>query len=224
MALTIPENHQSGLARIIGLGDAQSEALIAALGSAPVTTSAPALAAAIGSQVEGIPERDLTEILETLVELHVVRAQADVSVRRFVADLTKAMAASGNKALRVSAVDAPSVRTRLTQFFQIEPLSTISKAVGLQTDHAQNFCDARILTDIRAVFGSDPGARPVGAVIVHTLKLEYHDDTGAHREFFVALDSEDLNTLGTALQRAVAKAKALDQLLSESRIPNLTEI
>jgi hypothetical protein len=55
---------------------------------------------------------------------------------------------------------------------------------------------------------SSPDEEPYGAVIVHLLKLSYHED-GDHKEFFVALDDADLKHLKEVIERAERKAKTL---------------
>ena len=84
----------------------------------------------------------------------------------------------------------------------------------MQRDHENSFCDAKILTDLRPVFGASAEVQPEGIVVTHTLKLEYHDDRGAHRKFYVALNQDDLETLRNVLERADKKANSL-QALSE---------
>jgi hypothetical protein len=79
----------------------------------------------------------------------------------------------------------------------------------LQSDVERAFCDARILTDLRPIFGGEVDA-PKAMIIVHTLKLSYHDAaTGKHEELFVAIDDEDIEKLKRILERAERKAKSL---------------
>lgn len=208
---------------MVALSEPELEAFVAALTAAPLSAhverSAEA-AEAIVERLPSVPAEAVTQMVATLFVLYAVRAQADVGVSEFTSDLIEAMQQSGNSGLAVPEGSLAAVRTRLSRLLEIEPLATMSKAVGLSTDYPRTFCDARILTDLRPVFSTDPAARPVGAVVAHTLKIEYHDSSG-HEEFFVALDSADISTLQNALERAVSKAKSLASLLKESNLPEI---
>jgi len=79
--------------------------------------------------------------------------------------------------------------------------------------------EVRILTDVRPVFEpSAPEAAPAGAVIVHTLKISYRGDNSA-KDFFVALDSEDVRQLTEQLERARSKAESLKSVLKAAEVP-----
>lgn len=55
-------------------------------------------------------------------------------------------------------------------------------------------------------------------VVVHLLKLGYHSAAERHQEFFVSLDSDDLQTLRNLIDRAEAKAKSLKTSLRGIRL------
>ena len=82
------------------------------------------------------------------------------------------------------------------------------------------FCNAKILSDIRPIFGPKIESGPVAAVVTHTLKLGYHEE-GEHKQFFVVLDDADLVTFQEVIQRAREKSDALDNLLGASKLPRL---
>jgi hypothetical protein len=72
------------------------------------------------------------------------------------------------------------------------------------------------LTDVRAAFSDDASELPTGMTVLHTLQIGYHDDTGRHREFYVTLESDDLEGLRDAIDRAEMKKKALEELLAKA--------
>lgn len=72
---------------------------------------------------------------------------------------------------------------------------------------------------MRPVF-RQPNAKPIGSVINHTLKIEYHED-GDHKDFYVALDAQDLSELKGVLERAETKAISLRSFLKQSEMPDL---
>jgi len=96
----------------------------------------------------------------------------------------------------------------LPKLLAVDTVRIRSKAAYLRTDHARAFKSARVLTDLRPIFGLNESTTIEGAVVMHTLKLEYYQDDFA-RDFFVTLDDVDLETLRLAVVRAQNKAKAL---------------
>ena len=73
-----------------------------------------------------------------------------------------------------AAEDRPSAAKNLKRLLTIRQLSMIAKARSLHIDHANVFCSARVITDLRPVFDADVGEEPTDFVVVHTLKLGFH--------------------------------------------------
>ena len=111
---------------------------------------------------------------------------------------------------------------RLVRLLQLEAISVASRAASLQQEQEHTFCNARILTDIRPVFGERTDQSPVGAVVLHTLKISYHHSREL-KDFYVALDSDDVRTLQEVLSRAEEKAETLDSVLDSAKIANLSK-
>jgi hypothetical protein len=160
---------------------------------------------------------DSSSIVETLYTLYYIRELSGVRPDRFLDDLMDAV----QDKLTLPKKELSSLRTKLGRLLAIEPLNVISKAARLQRDGERLYCVATILSDVRPVF-REPAQRPVGAVLTHTLKIGYHKAKD-HREFYVILDSEDLEALSKLVNRALAKDKSLRDLLSSVNLPNLAE-
>jgi hypothetical protein len=101
-------------------------------------------------------------------------------------------------------------------------LGLSAKAIHLLGDNEHSFHRARIVTDIRPVFGEDAAQGPSAAVIVQLLNLTYFAEDGSH-SITIALDEQDLDNLGRALERAQNKYRALKKTLSEAKITLLGE-
>lgn len=218
--LTIPKRHHAALAKIRRLPDKEVNELASALSQPPATLDPQRLASLISPKVIGVSAEDLTDIIGTLCDLYVIRAARDVPIQQFTSDIVSAMRDSRDEDLHVSEEETSGLQGRLSRMLEIESLSLASKALDLRNEHHRVFCDTRILTDLRPVFGSEPSSRPIGAVIIHILKLEYHSASG-HEEFYVALDPGDITKLIEVLKRAEAKAQSLRALLSELGIREL---
>jgi len=85
-------------------------------------------------------------------------------------------------------------------------------------EHEHVWHSARVLTDLRPVFGADPKQAPAAAVIIHNLKIA-HQAGREIREFFVALDNQDLRKLQEVLERAVKKEASLSSVAEKAGLP-----
>jgi hypothetical protein len=166
-----------------------------------------------------IPQSELEEIAATLCSLYFLRAETDMSPDVLASGVCEAMQSADEDELKLADSECPEFRDRLRKLLEIEALANAQKTLGLQRDFAYLFCNARILTDIRPVFAK-PEERPIGCVIVHTLRVGY-DDSGGHKEFYVALDQDDIATLKAVVQRAESKAVSLRGLLKTIGMPEL---
>lgn len=220
MALQIPDEEIQKIVKIWKLSDAQVEDLIGALRSAPIEPNSRETANRIATHVHSIPKKDLIPIVEVIYDLCFVREFANVSRSRFLNDLSESLRDSKDPDLAVLAGRASEVKQRLESLLSIETINVISKSARLQRDGERLYCASKILSDIRPVFKADAKVRPIGAVITHSLKLDYHEGQDT-RLFFVVLDSEDLIALRRVLDRAIAKDKTLRKLLKGTRLLEL---
>jgi hypothetical protein len=147
--------------------------------------------------------------------LYRLRVKSGVKQEVLAADVDGA--ASKDSALSIS---ADVLKERLTRLLAIESLNLLdAKAKELQLEAEHTFCDARIITDLRPGFGSNVSDPPGAMIIVHTLKLGYHDSLSqAHREMYLAVDADDVAKLAEVLKRAEEKSKALQEKLGSAGI------
>jgi len=217
--LTIPEEHHAAIGKIIKLTDASVRELISAISAVKIKSSASEMTELIRPQVTSIPPGDLAEIVDTIYALYHVREFSEVSRDTFLSDIVttiKDLAPEiGSKALELA-----KLRRRFRQLLDISTLNALAKAIELQRDGERIFCSARIVSDIRPVFGDNVKERPGSAVIRHTLGLSYHQD-GDHREFFAILDEADLVALSDVIIRAMEKGETLAKFLKQSGISRL---
>jgi len=209
LALNIPDRYRDGLVVIARLdGDAFSE-FYEALKQVPTETPTQEEAAdVVAAQVKRVGVEDVRKIVDVLTSLYQVRSRSAVPAEKLASDIYDALQ-TDNKNL-IPKADAHDYKTRLANLLSLDSLNIVAtRAKELQMDVERAFCDARILTDLRPVFGKEVDT-PKAMVIVHTLKLGYHDAaTGKHEELFVALDREDIQKLKGILERAERKAKSL---------------
>lgn len=98
-----------------------------------------------------------------------------------------------------------------------ESLGVTAKALSVRSEYAAIYCRARIVTDVRPIFGPDPTTAPLAAVIVHTLRITYHDGD-SHKDFYVALDAGDLRQMRELAERASKKEASLKAEIVRTRM------
>ena len=206
--ITVPEEHTSGLGRIMALSIEDSVLASAALEKAK-SLNLSELSAFVKAAISSLTPKESREIVGTLLSLYSARTGMDMSVDSFVAELLTAAKAIGSGETKPQ----ETLQKILKNLLSVRPLSMISKARGLHTDHENTFCRARILTDLRPVFDTDDREEPVGFVMAHTLKLGFHH-AGKHSSLHLAMDKMDIDTLILALQRAKEKAATLSSAIS----------
>jgi hypothetical protein len=218
MALQIPSRYIPILNDIRNLPEAAVAELLQALESSSITSSPHDLSAHIAESVPRIPREELDRIVDVLYSLYHVRQFSEMNRSSFLKELVEGV--SEHARPKISDDEIHGLRERFKSLLSIKTLDSISKAIGLQRDGERLYCETKIISDIRPVFGEDVKSRPVAATITHTLKITYHE-SGDHKEFFVTLDQVDLDELQGMVKRAKAKAETLTKLLTESGIPRL---
>ncbi len=130
------------------------------------------------------------------------------------------MQASGNPELALSDQERIEFERRLERLLTIRKVALASKVRRLELEYPNTFHDAMIFTDIRPVFDK-PEERPVGCSVSHTMRITYHE-AGEHKEFYVVMDSDDLETMKKVLQRAETKASSVKSFLKNSNLIDLS--
>ncbi len=221
MAITrIPKPYRSGFATIKKLSPADMKSLIAALERMPTFGERKEKIAGISKQLPSLKREDVEDIVRTLFSLCMIRSDADTPLPEFVSELTRAMQATGMESLALSEEERNEFQDNITKLLNLDNVTIASKVELLRIDYPKTFHDAKIYTDIRPIFAK-PEERPVGAAITRMLKIEYHE-LGEHKEFFVALDEEDLQKMKKAFQRAETKTSSLRSLLKVANLPDLS--
>lgn len=213
--LTIPERFRAGVSAIrslseqetraikesLDLGAQQSQSLEARKDEIVVT----AVASASG------PDRssDLKLIAEALTALYSVRSSREMSIEEFANDVAEALEELPDEHLRLPSGERDDFKRKLVLLLGADFFTVVSKSVELRSEHERTFCHARIITDLRPVFGSVVEDGPKAMIVMHHLRLAYHEGDHETRDFYVSLEAEDLRTLRLLIDRAEAKARGL---------------
>jgi hypothetical protein len=219
--LSIPKEHQAGLAKLQALPDRSASKLLLALKSAAEKTQNAYLSPEDLGEFEGVSSGELEQILDAVSGTYHARAHAEVSLSEFVKDVTETMR-SGSQANLSSENAIRHFEDRLTEFLSLPALARAAKGDILMYEHERNVHELRILTDARPIFGEDVQAPPEAIEITHTLKIAYYRGNQMIKEYF-ALDDFDLADLKRVVERAELKAKSLRAALKNSGMRVLRE-
>lgn len=217
--LNIPDGVQAGLEQILSLSDEQRDELVSALNTALPKLLPSSFARDVAAKVNFGGTDGVFLIVRSLVALYARRAESDVELDQFLEDVCSALDDDGD--LLFSTDQHEKLKHNLSPLLSIEQsVGITAKANSVYSDHARVFCEARILTDVRPIFKQNPAEPPAAATIVHVLKITYHEND-KHKNFFVAMDTSDIQKLRALLERDEQKAQNLNLMLSAAKIPNL---
>lgn len=218
MALPVPSRYIPMLNAVRNLSEPAAGELLRALESAQVKSSPQEMSAIIANSVPSIAKADLDKVIDILYSLYHVREFSELNKNSFTKELVETVREHAEP--KISDEELPLIQQRFKDLLSLKTLESISKAIGLQREEERTYCEAKIISDIRPVFGDDVKSKPVGAAITHTLKIGYHENEG-HKEFYIVLDGVDLNELERVIKRAQDKAESLTEVLSGVGIPRL---
>ncbi len=87
-------------------------------------------------------------------------------------------------------------------------LTVVTRAESLVKENLRSFHGAKIITDIRPIFGPSSGEEPLAFTTVHSLKLVYLEEHHL-KDFFVVLNKQDLLTIQRVVARALEKESSI---------------
>ncbi|HUB06291.1 MAG TPA: hypothetical protein VMB50_04790 [Myxococcales bacterium] len=206
MAFKLPERYQLAWRSLANLDALRLRRLGQAIEDAQPHLYAEDLArkAAQRSRVE-LPV--VRPIIDLLTSLSSARARQSQSLGTLLKDLRDDARRRGGDF--VPKTSWGSFTAFLKRVLEAEAIVITAKAQTVMVAHQHVFLSARVLTDLRPVFGNDELGRLRAGVVVHTLQLD-HLDGGGKRSFFIALDDEDVSKLRAALDRASEKSQLIE--------------
>lgn len=214
-SLRVPPSFVASFKALRDMDPAEFDALAEALAEATPVLRPESLAAAIAPTVTSLPVPALTEILSALTSLTGLGRLQNATA----AEIAERLAESHD--LETPTEERERFAGRVARSLESRAVRLLGKAVDLRTEHDKVFVGARVLTDVRPIFGEEVAAPPEGAVLSHTLKLEFVHNEGTLGNTYVVLDNEDVQALRKALERAEAKAETMKQVLERIDLPYL---
>ena len=223
MALTIeiPEAQVPALEKLLTLSKEKAAELVNALRVEEPSLRLEPMAHRLSAILQ-IPGDDLADILMMLASMYLTSQARSETKERFVEAIVRAARSIERlRDLMINWDDAPGLLSALLACS--DSLGVTAKAIGVTADHEKTYAKARILTDMRPIFGEQIGDKPAAAVVVHTLRIAYRSlYENGNSAFYVAMDVNDLQNLQEQISRALAKETALAQTLAASNLKLLS--
>jgi hypothetical protein len=214
----IPERYEEGFKKISSIDEELFKDINDGLSSSPLMASLGELSETV-AKLKEINENDVSEIFYSAGSL-----TPFIETEENLDEMSEDVSTIAIEEQIIDERNKKRFKTRLTSLLRNKQLFYASKVNGLLTEYGNVFLQSRIVTDIRPVFGINPNDVPEAGIIIHNLHIHYQDDSeGAHKDFYIALDTNDIKNLKAALIRAEAKEKSLQLLYDKTGLINLTK-
>lgn len=219
-SINIPESAYPAIQHLIRLTPADFDAFLEALARATPALDQENFWSHVVPHISQVEQSVIKSIVTEILQIATAMSMMDVEIDDFASAIADAAASVNSKNFSFAESDKSILKDRTVRVFEgRKGLSITTKAMGVVVDQDRIFYSAKILTDVRPVF-DEKGDSVDAAVIVHNLRIHYGQD-GDHKDFYVALDTSDLQDLREVLDRADVKAKTLEGLLKRSGVSYL---
>ncbi len=210
--LRIPEPYLPGVEALAGMGNQTASGLLEALRDETRLLTTDRLADHLGERVPELSAH-AEDILEALLSLTTLLPEEGDGAEELALDVAHSRDLELDEATRTAFAE------RLQPMLEIESLAVAARASEIVTEYGRVFHGARILNDLRPVFGANPADGPKAATLIATLKIDYHIPRGPIDSEFYALEHSDLLRLRDVVDRAIAKHTSLRQLMEKASLP-----
>ena len=201
----IPEPFIPGFELIAKLTEKEADVIKNALINASIGSGPEETAKSIEGKIR-FNSSELRSILSTIFSLISLNINEEVSKEGFINDIVTSYDKINPK---LSEKKREKLIGHLQIFLEADgQVKHTIKAATLLGENEKIFIESRVLSDIRIVFDEEIENPKQCAVIIHQLKIAYHENDEP-KEIFIALDTEDLNQLKETANRAIQKDKLI---------------
>lgn len=213
--LSIPRRQYAAFKKLAGLSEQQFGDLVKGLNDAPPSVSPLRLSERLSRLVTSIPPEDINGFVVMLCGLYPAKENNRKSAEQIAIDIKDTLLDDMKPGFDSEKIAL--IERRMRALLSIDKaIAVTAKALDVVTEHNNVFCGSKIYSDIRPIFSADADSI-VGGVIVHNLNVSYHQGSD-HKEFFAALEDDDLVELKEAIDRAEKKSKQLKATLQKSGV------
>ena len=213
MSTALSPSQPAIIQTLLDLPEDLRKSLVNAFAQAPMTTSVKKYAEYIAAAVAqpGLPVRDLVHLFISLKVNHVREGTA---VEKFAAEFKDEIRMAKPQG---TGAYWEKLNGDIAAILSSGGLVLLAKSLDLMQGNARVFTKARILTDVRPVFGDDVTRPPLDGVVIHTLKLSFYSNDN-EEDFHMALDRGDLLKLREVIDRALAKETTLLEAMEHGQL------
>ncbi len=200
--ISLPKEVASSLLRLSDLSTDVVQQISEALDGLPISSNQ---AKDILAKIESLPDslglgENKASIARTIQSLHMTYAQSESKADKFLRDLSDAVVRATHQ---IDEQKRTKLESSVRTLLSIKSLQVAHKSALLQIAYERVFASARIITDVRPVFTEEIDGL-ASALIIHNLKIEYWE-SGEPKEFYVALDAKDIQSMLNQVERAKLK-------------------
>ncbi len=206
----IPKDERPALALLAELKHEQASELSGALSDASDELGGDELVQHVIDGTPSVEADDVKRILRAVRQVASAKEVLEVQPDVFLNDIAEGMGRIEEDKLRLDETKQERLRERLTALTESPAMEIHAKARSLQQDRENTYCRARIISDLRPIFGSDVRQSPKAVLVAHMLRITYHHGSrGTLKDLFLTLRTEDLDQLSELIERARSKADSL---------------
>jgi hypothetical protein len=214
----VPKEFRAGLVQIGDLSESAVLELCGLLEENQEVLISRSAAFESARKLREIPPEDAPSLIEALVPLLYWKSSNNEPVEEIVRDVQAELQRGGKgDGPKLEDDRIESFGKNLSRLLRLSGVALKAKAISIAADVPRLFSETRILSDIRPIFGDKPAQQPVGATLVHNLRISYSEDGNEH-QFFVQLDTRDLRNVQECVNRALEKDTALRSLLDRIKL------
>jgi hypothetical protein len=210
--LKVPSQHQAALASVGTLAPGDVAALVEALHGMPELATKGSLSAGVRGVLPRLAEQ-ADDLVNALVSLALLRATHGWEVDELAESVASAENLSDGQPTQLAAA--------LKELLKIPSISTVAEAYDASNSYERVLHNARIVSDLRPLFGEQTDGPPCGMVISHSLQVHSLHE-GRIQEICFALGDDDLVELRRQVDRALERSKSLRRFSDKSGLPVFT--
>lgn len=214
--LRVPEKRRGGFVLLARTEDVVSDEFFSLFANIPVRLYHMDVAEKVAGQVKGLPAADALEVVESILSLYGPLASTNKPIDEFVEEVLESLKLLGLEAGALSQSELSTLGARLRKLLRVPTIGLITKSLSMLFERERMLVQSRVISDARPVFGIEDD-NIGGAIVVHTLKIDYVDARG-EGDFFLALDEEDIDALISVLERAKRKGIQIRQMLGKANV------
>jgi hypothetical protein len=224
MSLRIPDHQHEALGHLLSLTEDQWNRVLKALEEETPAFPASAYTEKLASRLKG-RIKSVEGLLELLSSIFGIRDRYSGPTDQLLSEIQEAAKITGKRELQSTPENWKRFQKFVSQLLYANTsLETISKAQEVLNEEERIFIDARVVSNLRPIFSQEVEARPKAFVVTHSLRIAYYQaGSDGPKEFYVALDADDLRAIQKVMLRGLKKEVALSSLAEKWSVPVLSK-